>query len=338
MICEYPDKIFGVDESAFEPMALEIFRYQYENSTIYRLYVDTLGIDHKLVKYLHQVPFLPIRFFKSHHVVSGNFQAETVFESSGTTQTIASRHYIKDLNIYRKSFTGGFEQFYGSINNWCVIGLLPSYLERNHSSLVVMVNEMIKKSNHPKSGFYLYEFDKLAKVLQELEQQKQPVLLVGVTFALLDFAAAHPMPLKETVIMETGGMKGRKRELTRAEVHEALREAFGIEKIHAEYGMTEMLSQAYSKGNGIFHCQPWMRIAVREEDDPLKVIMPWMINETKGNVTGVINVIDLANIHSCSFIATDDMGRLYNNGAFEVLGRVDNSDMRGCSLMMLESV
>ena len=325
MICEIEDKIFTVEQPDFEQLALEIFQFQYNNNAIYQHYVNALSIVGSKVKSIDQIPFLPIRFFKSADIKTTDFEPEAVFESSGTTQTINSRHYVKDLELYRRSFLQAWEQFYGPVQDWCVIGLLPAYLERQNSSLVMMVNDMIKLSKHAQSGFYLYEHEKLAAVLQELEKQGQKTLLIGVTFGLLDFAEKFPMPLQHTVVMETGGMKGRRREMTRQEVHEILATAFKTPLIHSEYGMTELLSQAYSYGHGLFDCPPWMKVLVRQDDDPLDV---------RVNGSGVINIIDLANLYSCAFIATDDLGIVQPDGSFEVLGRVDTSDIRGCNLLI----
>jgi hypothetical protein len=251
---------------------------------------------------------------------------EITFESSGTTGTVSSRHEVKDLDLYRKSFMTAFELFYGPVSQWCVIGLLPAYLERRHSSLVLMADELVHASGHPDSGFYLYEHEVLHELLLRLEQRGQKTLLIGVTFALLDFAEKYAMDLKNTVVMETGGMKGRRKEITRAALHEYLTARLGVKAIHAEYGMTELLSQAYSSGNGLFTCPPWMKVLVRKEDDPLDVT-------SEGE--GIINIIDLANVWSCSFIATEDVGRIGPDGRFEVSGRVDNSDIRGCSLLVV---
>jgi len=293
--------------------------------------VDTIGTDAKKVKVLQDIPFLPIGFFKTHTVTTGMFEPEIVFESSGTTTGSGSLHHVKDLDFYRKSFVKSFRQFYGDPANWCIMGLLPSYTERENSSLVLMVDELIKAGNHPLSGFYLNENEKLFQAILHNEIRKQPTILFGVTFALLDFAEKYSSHLSHTVIIETGGMKGRREELTRNEVHNSLRKSFGEKDIHSEYSMTELLSQAYAKNDGIFSCPSWMKIVLREEDDPMQIMMP----PAKENavVSGLINVIDLANIHSCSFIATDDIGKLYHNGTFEVLGRSDNSDVRGCSLL-----
>lgn len=328
---QWNHKIFSLAEQGFEALSLEIFRHQYLANPVYKSYVDALAVNPANICKIEQIPFLPIRFFKSHTVMSGDFEPEAVFESSGTTTTVNSRHYVNDASLYKESFTKGFELFYGAAKEFCIIGLLPSYLERNSSSLVYMVNELITQSNHPQSGFYLNEHEKLVAVLQQLESQRQPTLLVGVTFALLDLAEKFSMPLQYTTVIETGGMKGRRKEMIRAEVHDILKQAFHVPVIHSEYGMTELLSQAYSKGNGIFNCPPWMKVFVRDEEDPLHV------RSSSGNrhITGAINIIDLANIHSCSFIATDDAGRLFPDGSFEVLGRLDNSDLRGCSLLTL---
>jgi phenylacetate-coenzyme A ligase PaaK-like adenylate-forming protein len=331
MEVQWNHKVLNVSAGDFDALALEIFRFQYAQNPVYKSYVDALGINPAQIRAIEQIPFLPIRFFKSHHVASTTFEPVATFESSGTTGTINSRHYIKDLSIYRDSFTRAFELFYGKPTDWCIIGLLPSYLERSNSSLVVMVNELVQQSAHPQSGFYLHDYDKLATVLTQLEAQQQKTLLIGVSFALLDMAASHPLPLAHTIIMETGGMKGRRKEMIRDEMHEVLKQAFGVSSIHSEYGMTELLSQAYSSGNGIFHCPPWMKVLVREEEDPLTIKMVKSVKP----VSGVINVIDLANIYSCSFIATDDAGRVYPGGSFEVMGRIDNSDIRGCSLMVV---
>ncbi len=275
---------------------------------------------------IEQIPFLPISFFKTHQVTTGTFSPQLIFTSSGTTTTVNSQHFVKDISLYEKSFITAFQQFYGEINKLCIIGLLPSYLEREGSSLTFMVDELIRLSKHPKSGFYLYDFESLQNTLLQLNEQKQNTILIGVTYAMLDFAAVYPMPLQHTIIMETGGMKGRKEEMTREEVHRILCEAFGVKSIHSEFGMTELMSQAYSKGKGIYHCPPWMKVMIRNEDDPLQV-------SSFGK--GVLNIIDLANKDSCAFIATDDAGVVYEDGSFEVLGRIDNSDLRGCSLLTL---
>jgi len=324
-------KIFKVTEPGFQQLALEIFRFQYQHNPIYKAYVDMLYIRPGEVATLSQVPFLPIQFFKTHPVKTTEFEPAVVFESSGTTQGGNSHHFVKDIECYKESFLKGFELFYGPVKELCIIGLLPSYLERKNSSLVFMVDELIRLSQHPKSGFYLSDHHKLSATLNELESAKQKTLLVGVSFALLDFTEKYPMSLANTIVMETGGMKGRKEEMVRSELHDILKKNFGLQVIHSEYGMTELLSQAYSRSNGIFHCPPWMKVLMRDEEDPLHIRQP-----VEGiGCRGGINIIDLANIYSCSFIATDDAGKLYHDGSFEVLGRLDNSDIRGCSLMAL---
>jgi len=328
MNCEFEDKVFTTDAAEFDALALEIFRFQARYNKVYAAYINALGLDPLSVRTITEIPFLPISFFKLHPIVTGEFTPEVVFESSGTTGMINSRHEVRKLSLYRQSFQSGFELFYGPVKDWCVIGLLPSYLERQHSSLVLMVDEMIRISAVDESGFYLYNVDQLADLLIQLEQRKQKTLLIGVSFALVDFAERYKLQLEHTIVMETGGMKGRRKELTREELHEILQRGFGVQNIHAEYGMTELLSQAYSKKNGLFQCPPWMRILLREEDDPFS------ISEYKGS-TGLINVIDLANLYSCSFIATDDIGKMHPCQQFEVLGRMDNSDLRGCSLMVI---
>ena len=335
---QWKDKVLNSTGAEFEKLALELFRFQYENNEVYQQYVNALQVDIGSIQRLSQVPFLPIRFFKSHLVKTSVFDTATIFESSGTTGSINSRHFVKDTELYKESFTKGFELFYGAVKNWCIIGLLPSYLERQNSSLVYMVNELIQKSGHESSGFYLNEFEQLFNLLKELEGEKQKTLLIGVTFGLLDFAEAYstrmyPGLFDHTIIMETGGMKGRRKELIRQEVHDALKKYFHVPAIHSEYGMTELLSQAWSDGNGIFRCPPWMNVLVRDEEDPFEIRVPRF--QTVAPVSGAINIIDLANVYSCSFIATDDAGRIFPDGSFEVLGRIDNSDLRGCSLMMI---
>jgi len=335
MNCEWRDKIFSVQENGFEQLALAIFHFQYGANTVYKSYVDALGIKPDAINKIEKIPFLPISFFKTDKIKTGKFNPEEIFESSGTTQSINSHHHVKDVSVYTESFTKAFENIYGGITEWCILGLLPSYLERGNSSLVYMVDKLIRKSQHPLSGFYLYDFDKLKETLISLEKGKQKTLLIGVTYALLDFAEKFPMKLAQTTIMETGGMKGRRKELTRIEVHEHLKTAFGKLEIHSEYGMTELLSQAYAEKEGKFLCPKWMKVLIRDDEDPLTVQRPGYSdrdNETRP-LTGAINVIDLANVYSCSFIATDDAGRLYPDDSFEVLGRIDGSDLRGCSLL-----
>ena len=363
MSCEWHDKIFLVEQKGVERLALEIFQFQFAANPVYRSYINALGILPVAIDTIEKIPFLPISFFKTDQVKAGEFNEQIIFESSGTTQTVNSRHYVKDLSIYTESFTRGFANMYGNISEWCILGLLPSYLERNNSSLVYMVDHLIKKSRHSQSGFYLYDLEKLNETLQLLERSKQKTLLLGVTYALLDFAERFPAPLHNTIIIETGGMKGRREELTRMEVHDRLKQAFNKNEIHSEYGMTELLSQAYAEKEGKFTCPPWMKVMIRDEEDPLSVrswesgvrswesgVRSWesgVRSSESGvsshelttrhspliSITGAINIIDLANVYSCSFIATDDIGKLYPDNSFEVLGRMDNSDLRGCSLL-----
>jgi hypothetical protein len=363
MNIEWNDKVFQVAESNFEQLSLEIFHLQYQFNSIYRDYVDMLKIKPENVTDLSRIPFLPIQFFKTHTVRTNGFNPEIMFESSGTSQSINSRHYVKDIALYRQSFLKTFELFYGPVSSWCIIALLPSYLERKNSSLVFMVDELIRQSKHSRSGFYLYDHEKLYETLKTQEASDQRTLFMGVSFALLDFAEKYSLPLKQTIVMETGGMKGRREEIVRDDLHEFLKNKFKVDVIHSEYGMTELLSQAYSKEAGIFRTPPWMKVLMRDEEDPLTVqsaasslqLEAALIQKNSriaGNgllftndsraragdvpsVTGAINIIDLANIYSCSFIATDDAGKLYPDGSFEVLGRLDNSDIRGCSLMMM---
>ncbi|QES87521.1 LuxE/PaaK family acyltransferase [Rhizosphaericola mali] len=303
-----------------------IFRFQYSNNEVYQQWCNLLKRTPETIKSVDEIPYLPISFFKSHTIKSGIFEPELTFESSGTTQTTNSHHYIKYASIYEKSFFSAFELFYGSPKDWCILGLLPAYLERSNSSLVKMANDLIVASKHPDSGFYLYDFEKLSETIKKLEATGQKTILLGVTFALLDFAESFPMPLKNTIIMETGGMKGRKKEITRQEVHGYLKQQFQVENIHSEYGMTELLSQAYSHGNGIYVCPPWMKVSLRDESDPLTI---------KHQGQGILNIMDLANIYSVSFIATDDVGRIYTDGSFDIQGRLDRSDLRGCSLLTI---
>jgi phenylacetate-coenzyme A ligase PaaK-like adenylate-forming protein len=322
------DAVFAVStDKQFEKIALKIFRFQYDNNAVYRQFCDLLRQNKQSVKSLRQIPFLPIQFFKSHEVVSTTNQPQATFTSSGTTGLTTSRHLVTDLSWYEQSYRQAFSQFYGNIEDYTVLALLPSYLERQGSSLIHMVEDLIQLSNNPDSGFYLNDYDALVQKLLDQESQEKNVLLIGVTFALLDLIEKQNFKLEHTIIMETGGMKGRRKEMIREELHELLTQGFGVNAIHSEYGMTELLSQAYSLGQGIFECPSWMQIHIRDTEDPLTYI--------SNGKTGGLNVIDLANINSCSFIATQDLGKKYNNGTFEVLGRFDNSDIRGCNLMVL---
>ena len=315
------------NQKQFEKIALKTFRYQYENNLVYQEFCDLLHTNVQKVKTLQQIPFLPIQFFKSHTVVSNNEAPQAIFTSSGTTGMTTSQHLVTDVSLYEESYRRGFSQFYGNIENYVVLALLPSYLEREGSSLIYMVEDLIQLSNQPESGFYLNNHDELIEKLIELDSQGQNVILIGVTYALLDLIEKRKFQLQNTIIMETGGMKGKRKEMIREELHQQLCAGFGVASIHSEYGMTELLSQAYSLGEGIFECPSWMQILIRDTEDALSYI-------TNGK-TGGINVIDLANHNSCSFIATQDLGKKYANGTFEVLGRFDNSDIRGCNLMVV---
>ncbi|TCK65138.1 acyl-protein synthetase LuxE [Winogradskyella wandonensis] len=322
------DRIFNItSEKEFKDLALEVFRFQFEHNSVYRSFCDLLFIHPSDIKAIEDIPFLPIQFFKSHEVLSSRNPIEKTFTSSGTIGSTTSNHYVTDLNIYEKSFGKGFAHFYGDIEDYVVLALLPSYLERDGSSLIYMAEDLIKNSKQPESGFYLNNLDELAKTLLQLEERKQKVLLIGVSFALLDLAENFDFNLKHTIVMETGGMKGRRKEMIRTELHAILKRGFGVNHIHSEYGMTELLSQGYSKGNGIFECPPWMKVLTRDTEDALTI-------QSKGK-SGGLNIIDLANINSCSFIATQDLGKVYKNNTFEVIGRFDNSDIRGCNLMVL---
>ncbi len=319
-------KIFSIGSPVdFETAALEVFRFQYRSNRIYRDYVNILGINPVQVISVSEIPFLPIAFFKTHRMIADGLSEEKIFESSGTTGVIPSRHFVADIKLYEQSFLQGFEYFYGDVSQYCIFGLLPSYLERESSSLVYMVDLLMKKGDPEFGGFYLHDFGLLATHLQQAAAQNKKILLFGVTFALLDMAETFKIKIPDALIFETGGMKGRKEELIREKLHKTLCKGFGVEKIHSEYGMTELLSQAYSNGDGIFNCPPWMQVRMRDTNDPLS----WI--ET--GQTGGINVIDLANLYSCSFIATQDLGKKQDDGSFEVLGRFDHSDVRGCSLL-----
>jgi hypothetical protein len=321
---EWIDKILTVNPATFEALAITAFEIQYHHNPIYAAFAKAVGKIPGKVTTLTNIPFLPVSFFKTHLVTTSQYNPSSCFESSGTTGMHNSRHAVKDIALYEASFLACFQQFYANPKDWCIIGLLPAYLERQHSSLVYMVNVLINKSNNPASGFYLYEFDMLNNLLQQQEAAGKKTLLLGVTFALLDFAEQYPQQLKHTIIMETGGMKGRREEWTRQQVHAFLQQKLGTNSIHSEYGMTELLSQGYSSGNGIFNTPSWLKILVRQDDDPLTVA---------AQGSGLINIIDLANIYSCCFIATDDVGTIQPNGSFEIAGRRDNSDLRGCSLL-----
>jgi phenylacetate-coenzyme A ligase PaaK-like adenylate-forming protein len=323
---ELLDKIKKADAYNFDDICLELFRYQIQNNQLYADFVQLLGIRHKDITIPQQIPFLPISFFKTKNVKSENWQEETVFKSSGTTGMSQSLHFVRDKNFYLKNCEQGFSKFYGNPSDYAVLALLPSYLERDGSSLILMAEYFISLSKYPQSGFFLYDMEQLKKRLMECMAQHIPVLLLGVSFALLDFAEYCSMPLNNVIVMETGGMKGRRKELLREELHTILKEAFKIDMIHSEYGMTELMSQAYSKGNGIFYTSDTLRVFIRDSSDPL-CILP-------AGKSGAVSLVDLANIDTCAFIATDDIGKVHNDGSFEILGRFDASDIRGCNLLI----
>lgn len=319
--------IFNVrTEEQFNDACLDAFRLQSQTIPVYHDFIIAMGINPDTINHCTSIPFLPIEFFKSHDVIEDLAFADIVFSSSGTTGTKTSKHLVQDIKIYEDSFLKGFEHFYGDIEEICILALLPSYLEREGSSLIYMVDDLIKKSKHPDSSFFLHNHEELYHKLTLLKEKKQQTLLMGVTYALLDFTEKHNIQFSDLIIMETGGMKGKRKEMVREELHQTLCNGFGVEKIHSEYGMTEFLSQAYSKGDGIFNCPSWMKVLIRDTNDPLTYLY--------NGKAGGINVIDLANIHSCSFIATQDLGKIHPDGSFEVLGRFDNSDIRGCNLMV----
>jgi phenylacetate-coenzyme A ligase PaaK-like adenylate-forming protein len=318
--------VLNINSQSFDATALALFQYQYQHNVVYKQFVDLLKINPKSINTVEKIPFLPISFFKNFEIQTGNWRPKTVFSSSGTTGQITSQHFVRDLDLYQKITEQGFEYFYGNIENYSVLALLPAYLERQGSSLVYMANHFIFLSKRENSDFFLYNYDILTEVLKNNQAQNIPTLLLGVSFALWDLAEQFPTDLSNILIMETGGMKGRRKEITRQELHGIFTKAFQTQHIHSEYGMTELLSQGYSKGEGIFYPTPTMKIFIREITDPLSM-------QKKGKIGGV-NIIDLANLDSCSFLATDDLGRIYDDNSFEILGRFDNSDIRGCNLMV----
>ncbi len=327
MILPEQQAIFSIgNEAQFLENALQVFRFQAENCQVYKTYLSYLNINPQQIKTLETIPFLPIEFFKTHTILSQNQNPEVVFTSSGTTGITTSQHLVTNVSWYQNSFRKGFELFYGDLKNYAFLALLPSYLEREGSSLIYMVEDLITKTENSGSGFYLYNNDELYQKLIQLQQQKQPTILIGVTFALLDFIEKYQLDFPELILMETGGMKGRRKEMIREELHQTLCQGFGVPAIHSEYGMTELLSQAYSLGEGLFQCVPWMKVLIRDTNDPFSIL--------PNGKTGGINVIDLANINSCSFIATQDLGKIHANSMFEVLGRFDFSDIRGCNLLI----
>ena len=317
--------IFNINNDAeFENLALELFHYQMENNPVYAPYASLI-LKGETPDNIFEIPFLPIEFFKKEQVICQGKGVEEVFLSSGTTGD-QSKHLVAEMSIYKKSYLKTFQQFYGDIQDYCILALLPSYREREGSSLIYMVDDLITKSKHPKSGFYFDNLAELTDTITELEGKGQKIILFGVTYALLDLAEEFPQKLEHTIIMETGGMKGKRKELLKEEIHAILKTAFTTKNIHSEYGMTELLSQAYSKGNGLFESPNWMKIFIRDVNDPLSIL--------ENNKTGGINIIDLANIYSCPFIATQDLGKVNENSTFSVLGRFENSDVRGCNLLI----
>ena len=319
--------IFNIKTSAeFEDLALQSFKHQWEFNAIYKRFCNHLGIDPSRINTVEKIPFLPIQFFKQFDVLASQNPVQAIFTSSGTTGSVTSKHHVTDLDMYVKSFREGFKLHYGNIEEYTVLALLPSYLERDGSSLIVMVDQLIKDSKKEKSGFYLNDYPGLSEKLKRLDAEGEKILLIGVSFALLDLTEAFQFNLNNTIVMETGGMKGRRKELIRDELHQLLKNGFGVDKIHSEYGMTELLSQGYSKGDGIFTTPPWLRVYMRDTEDALQLVPE--------GVTGGINVIDLANHNSCPFIATQDLGKKLDENRFEILGRFDTSDIRGCNLMV----
>jgi len=322
------NKIFNIQTPEdFKQVAFSVFRHQFENNKVYRSFCDLLYIHPSDVHTLEDIPFLPIEFFKSKKIISSLEEVQEVFTSSGTTGSVTSKHYVTDIEFYKESYLKGFAHFYGNIEDYAVLALLPNYLERKGSSLVYMVADLIQRSRNKKSGFYLNNIEELAKKLIKIDQKGQKILLIGVSFALMDLIEKCQFELKNTIIMETGGMKGRRKELVRNELHALLQQGFGVKNIHSEYGMTELLSQGYSNGKGVFETPPWMKVITRDPEDALSI--------QKNGKTGGINIIDLANYNSCAFIATQDLGKVHQNGTFEIIGRFDNSDIRGCNLLVL---
>ncbi len=322
----FKKKIFQLKSVDFSAAAIELFHYQATANPIYQQYLQYLSIQIESITTIQQIPFMPIELFKKHSIISGKGNIQKTFSSSGTTGSQTSQHHLLDLQLYERSFLHAFQHFYGKPEDYCILALLPAYLERQGSSLVYMAHQLIKRSGHPESGFYLHNYGALADTLYKLEEKRQSTLLLGVSFALWDLSEQYPMPLEHTTIMETGGMKGRRKEIIREELHRIYQSAFGVENIHSEYGMTELLSQAYSRGEGIFRCPPWMKVVAREVTDPFHIL--------PAKQTGILNIIDLANVHSCAFLATSDLGKCFSDGSFEVLGRMDSSDIRGCNLLL----
>lgn len=322
------NRIFKINNKKdFSETILEVFNFQYSNNIVYNDFIKSLGKDPSKIKSPDKIPFLPVEFYRNHKIISGNMPVEMIFESSGTTGVTPGKHFVCDLSLYEDSFLESFRIFYGEPEQFLIAALLPSYTEREGSSLVYMADNLIKKSRNPHSGFYKDHAEELILTIKKAKEDKQKILLLGVSFALIDLAENQSPDLSGVIVMETGGMKGRRKEMTRTELHSILKEKLNVSSIHSEYGMTELLSQAYSKGEGVFYCPPWMKIVIRDPQDPLTLY------DEPGR-TGGINIIDLANIYSCSFIATGDLGKVHDDGGFEVLGRFDNSDIRGCNLLI----
>jgi len=321
------EEIFGIRSfDQFELLALNVFRKQAIENPVFSHYLSYLDCKPAQIKKIDEIPFLPIEFFKTQKVLADGLESEIIFTSSGTTGMQQSKHYVSDLTYYERSYRQAFSFFYGDIKDMAVVALLPSYLERDGSSLIYMVDDLIKQANPVYSGYFLHNHRDLQLRLNELHSNGIPTLLIGVTYALLDFVDKYPIQFPDLIVMETGGMKGKRKEMVREELHEILCHGFGVENIHSEYGMTELLSQAYSKGKGAFFCPPWMKVLVRDVNDPLTMLPT--------NRSGGINVIDLANLHSCSFIATQDLGMVNSDGSFTIIGRFDQSDIRGCNLLV----
>ena len=325
---EFLQRIFKIkDVQEFNESAINIFKYQADNNTVYKEYISALGITPGSVKSSDEIPFLPVSFFKNHKVLTGTNTTETVFESSGTAGSNTSRHYISDLGIYEESFIEGFRFFYGDPSDYLITALLPSYSQRENSSLIYKMNRLIINSKFSDSGFYNNDPLKLINILKKAKENGIKGLLLGVSLALLDLAEKYAPNLSDIIIIETGGMKGKRKEIIRKELHNILKAGFNVQNIHSEYGMTELLSQAWSNGDGLFYCPPWMKVFIRDPQDPLTIF-------GGSGRTGGINIIDLANINSCSFLSVNDLGKLHEDGGFEVLGRFDSSDIRGCNLMV----
>ena len=310
-----------ISEKDFKEKAITLFKYQFKNNLIYNQYCNLLKIKSKDIIELHQIPFLPIQFFKTHKIVSSKKKITHIFKSSGTTG-VKSKNHVNDINMYIKSFRKSFEIFYGPIKDYVFLGLLPSYLEQKNSSLIFMVDNFIKTSNFNESAFYLDNVKQLSNTLKKVKYKK--IVLFGVSYALLDFAEKYPIKMKNLIVIETGGMKGRKKEISRDELHQKLQNGFGVENIHSEYGMTELFSQAYAIKDGKFKNPPWMKTFIRDINNPLFV-------SKKGK--GAINIIDLANKHSCAFIATEDLGEVFENNNYSIIGRMTESEIRGCNQM-----